>query len=238
MQVMTTHIKKTDCFRVLVLIPAYNEEGSIQQVVEGVAKLPHIDYLVINDGSKDSTSTILKKNNFNHIDLPVNLGLHGAVQLGIKYASENDYDCAIQFDGDGQHKAEYIDKLVDPIKNKECNVVIGSRFVDLRRPTNMRMLGSRLISMAIFLITRKVIKDPTSGMRAYDRSLISLLANNVNFGPEPDTIAYLLMKKQKVIEVQVSMDERTSGVSYLGLTASIKYMARMTISILLIQPFR
>lgn len=235
---MTTQIKRAEYFKVLVLIPAYNEEGSIEQVVKEVAKLPQIDYLVINDGSKDSTSRILKDNNFNHINLPVNLGLHGAVQLGIKYASENDYDCVIQFDGDGQHKAEYIDKLVDPIRKKECNVVIGSRFVELRRPTNMRMLGSRLISMAIFLITRKILKDPTSGMRAYDRSLIQLLANNLNFGPEPDTIAYLLMKNNKVIEVQVAMDERTSGVSYLGLSASIKYMARMIISILLIQPFR
>lgn len=230
--------QKTE-FRTLLIIPAYNEEGSIRNVIQNLTEtVPYIDYVVVNDGSKDATLEILQKFSFNYINLPVNLGLHGAIQTGLRYAQENDYDCVIQFDGDGQHRSEYVPGLIEAIKNDECDVAIGSRYASTAKPHSLRMLGSRLISYAIYAITRTRIKDPTSGMRAYSKQLISLFSHNPNYGPEPDTIAYLILKGKKIKEVQVEMDERTAGVSYLGFSASIKYMIRMLVSITLIQPFR
>ena len=183
-------------------------------------------------------SIILKENNIDHLSLPVNLGLHGAVQAGFKYAFENGYDCAIQFDGDGQHKAIFLKNLVGLIETNQCDVAIGSRFCDKPRPLSIRMAGSRIISLAILFFTKKVVHDPTSGMRAYNRDSIDLMANNPNFGPEPDTIALFLKRGKIVKELQVEMSERESGTSYLGFSSSIKYMLRMVISIMLIQPFR
>lgn len=224
-------------FRTLVIIPAYNEEGSIGSVIESL-RHSGVEFLVVNDGSKDGTLALLKELNVNFLDLPVNIGLHGAVQAGLIYASVKKYDCAIQFDGDGQHRPEYLPVLMRAIEGNECDVAIGSRFVNTKRPASMRMLGSRLISSAIYLLTKKFVSDPTSGMRAYSQSVIDLMAANPNYGPEPDTIAYLIRTGREIKEFHVDMSERTAGVSYLGFTSSIKYMIRMMVSILLIQPFR
>lgn len=193
--------------------------------------------MVVNDGSKDQTLEILKRNHYNYIDSICNLGLFGAVQTGFRYSLENDYDCAIQFDGDGQHLAKYIPLLVDEI-SKGNDIVIGSRFVNEKKPISARMLGSRLISTSIKLVTGKSIKDPTSGFRAYNKSCIKEYALGMNNPPEPDTLVYMLKKGKKVKEVQVQMKDRESGESYLNLTNTVKYMSRMIISIFLIQPFR
>lgn len=223
----------------LLIVPAYNEQDSIERVINNIIhNFPELDYVVINDGSKDNTLQLLQKNSYNYLNLPVNIGLHGAIQAGLKYALDRHYQCTIQYDGDGQHKAEYVKCLYDAILNKECDIAIGSRFIDVARPATIRMTGSRLITFAIKLVTGKTIKDPTSGMRAYNLEVIKLFANSINFGPEPDTVAYMLMQKYKIKEIQVEMDERLAGVSYLGISASIKYMLRMLISIIFIQPFR
>lgn len=223
----------------LLIVPAYNEQDSIERVINNIiTNFPELDYVVINDGSKDATLQILEKNSFNYLNLSVNVGLHGAIQAGLKYASERGYQCAIQYDGDGQHKAEYVKYLAEAVLSQSCDIAIGSRFVDVARPATMRMIGSRLITFAIKLVTGKTIKDPTSGMRAYNTKIISLFANSINYGPEPDTIAYMLMQKYRIKEIQVEMDERLAGVSYLGVSASIKYMLRMLVSIIFIQPFR
>lgn len=223
--------------KVLVIIPAYNEEENIKKTVEDVkVNAPNVDYVVINDGSKDKTLDVLKQNNYNYIDLIQNLGLFGAVQTGLKYALENDYDVAIQFDGDGQHQAKYIERLLSGIDDN--NIVIGSRFVTQKRPFTLRMLGSRLITLAIAIVARKVIKDPTSGMRAYDKETISDYANDINNPPEPDTLAYMKLKGKKIKEVQVEMQDREFGESKFNITHTIKYMSRLFISIFLIQPFR
>ena len=144
---------------------------------------------------------------------------------------------AIQYDGDGQHKAEYIPILVDAIK-QGANIVIGSRFVNKPKPFNLRMIGSRLISLCIKLTTGVTVQDPTSGMRAIDKKLIKEFAFEMNYPPEPDTIAYQLRKGAIIEEIQVEMDERIEGESYLGVINSVKYMMRMLTSILLIQGFR
>ena len=224
--------------KTLVVIPAYNEALNIKKtVIDLKNNAPEVDYVVVNDGSKDNTLEVLEQNNFNYIDSICNLGLFGAVQTGFKLAMKEKYDVVIQFDGDGQHSAKYIDLLVKEIENGN-SIVIGSRFVDEKKPFTARMIGSRLIAGAIKLITGKTIKDPTSGFRAYDKACIRDYATEMNNPPEPDTLVYMLRKNRKIKEVQVQMSEREFGESYLDLVNTIKYMSRMMVSIFLIQPFR
>lgn len=223
--------------KVLLIIPAYNEALNIEKTVEDVKKnAKEVDYVVINDGSKDNTLEVLKKNNYNYIDLIQNLGLFGAVQVGLQYALEKGYDVAIQFDGDGQHQAKYVQSLVDEIDDN--NIVIGSRFVSKKKPFTLRMLGSRFISFAIKIVTWKKITDPTSGMRAYDKETIADYAHDINNPPEPDTLVYMKLKGKKIKEVQVEMNEREFGNSSFNVIHTIKYMTRMMISIFFVQPFR
>ena len=219
--------------KVLVIIPAYNEEESILRVVKNLElSNTGCDYVVINDCSKDSTGKILDENNINHIDLPVNLGLTGAVQTGYKYAYYNDYDAAIQFDGDGQHLPEYIPALVAEIK-KGYDIVIGSRFVDEKKQFSLRMLGSRIITAMIKLPTGATINDPTSGMRIINKILIKDDAFEINRKPEPDTLAFQIKKGFKAKEVQVKMEDRLAGTSiYAGLGNSIKYMLKVLVTII------
>ena len=222
----------------LIIIPAYNEEKNIERVVNMlIENYPQYDYVVVNDCSKDDTKGVCERNKYNYIDLPINLGLAGAVQAGYKYAYEHNYDVAIQYDGDGQHRPEYIESLVQAIADG-ADIAIGSRFVTEKKPWTLRMLGSRMITFFIKLVTKVEVKDPTSGMRAIDQKLIKEFAFNMNYPPEPDTIAYQIKKGAVVKEIQVEMDERIEGESYLNLTNSIKYMSRMIISILFIQYFR
>ena len=210
----------------LIIIPAYNEEGSIENVVNNIIQnYPQYDYVIINDGSRDKTSQICHENHYNIVDLPVNL------------AYEHGYKKAVQFDADGQHLPEYIQGLEEKI-NDGFDLVIGSRFVTEKRPNSLRMLGNILISSAIKLTTGKTIKDPTSGMRMFSEDLIKEFALNINYGPEPDTVSYLIRNGVKVAEAQVRMEDRQAGESYLTLSRSIKYMTQMFVSILIIQNFR
>ena len=224
--------------KTLVVIPAYNEALNIEKTVSDIENnAPGVDYVVINDGSKDNTLEVIRNNHYNHIDGFCNLGLFGAVQTGFKLALEENYDVVIQFDGDGQHSARYISTMVNEIENGS-DIVIGSRFVTEKKPFTARMLGSRLISFAIKVITGKMISDPTSGFRAYNKACIKDYATDMNNPPEPDTLVYMYRKKRKIKEVQVQMQDREFGESYLNLGNTIKYMSRMLISIFLIQPFR
>lgn len=224
--------------KTLVVIPAYNEALNIEKTVHDLEiNAPDVDYVVVNDGSKDNTLEVLKKNHFNYIDGFCNLGLFGAVQTGFKLALKEDYDVVIQFDGDGQHSAKYIEPLVKEIENGN-SIVIGSRFVDEKKPFTARMIGSRFIAGAIKLVTGKTITDPTSGFRAYDKACIKDYALEMNNPPEPDTLVYMIRKQRKIKEIQVQMSEREFGDSYLNLVNTIKYMSRMMVSIFLIQPFR
>ncbi|MDO4623477.1 MAG: glycosyltransferase family 2 protein [Eubacteriales bacterium] len=224
--------------KLLLIIPAYNEEANIEKVVEKIKNEYHeYDYVVINDGSMDHTSEICHSRGYNVIDHPVNLGLAGAFQTGMKYAWKHGYDCAIQFDADGQHRPEFIKGMAEELE-KGHDVVIGSRFVSEKKPFTARMMGSRLIAGAIRLTTGKKLTDPTSGMRLYGRNVIQAFADNMNYGPEPDTISYLLKKGCRIEEVQVTMAEREAGESYLNFGRSVSYMCRMLLSILIIQGFR
>lgn len=225
--------------RLLIIIPAYNEEENIKRVVEDlIQNYPQYDYVVINDGSKDNTAKICRTNHYNLIDLPINLGLAGAFQTGVRYGYEQEYDAVLQYDGDGQHQAQYIEKMLYAMKDQEADIVIGSRFWEKKKPRGLRMLGARILKYTIKFTSGKAIADPTSGMRLINKSVLKEFATQMNYGPEPDTIAYLIRNGAKVVEVQVEMKERIAGESYLNLKNSILYMSRMLVSIVLFQGFR
>lgn len=225
--------------RLLVIIPAYNEEESISSTVDELTStLPGVDYVVVNDGSKDGTERICLEHGYNYVSLPVNSGLTVGFQTGMKYALRNGYDYALQFDADGQHRPEYISKMLDLAVAEDVDIVIGSRFVNKCKEVSARMLGSRIITVAIKLTTGKRVADPTSGMRMFNRKMIECFANDDSLNPEPESISYLMKKGAKVREVQVEMRERQAGESYLNIPKSIAYMARACISILFVQWFR
>ncbi len=221
---------------ILLVIPAYNEAENLQNVIDVLIKeYPQYDYIIVNDGSTDNTVKVCKSKGYTFLDLPINLGLSGAFQAGARYAFYNDYDFIVQFDGDGQHRPEFIESMINEMKKTNADIVIGSRFLEKKGPNNLRMLGSSFIKAALMLTTGKIITDPTSGMRLYNKKLIKRYANNINYRAEPDTIAYLLRCGIKIKEVQVQMEDRSSGVSYLNFFKSIEYMFHMLISILAMQ---
>lgn len=224
--------------KLLIVIPAYNEAENIVRVVQDlIDHYPQYDYVVVNDGSRDRTAALCREHGFRLIDLPVNLGLAGAFQTGLRYAAENGYDCALQFDGDGQHQPRFIAPMLKLLEGG-ADIVIGSRFITVKKPKSLRMLGSYLISWAIRLTTGRAICDPTSGMRMYSRRMLEEFAQNLNYGPEPDTISYLIKNGAVVRELQVEMSPRAGGESYFNFARSVEYMLKMGLSILLIQWFR
>ena len=223
---------------ILVIIPAYNEEMNITFVAENLIRnYPDLDYVIVNDGSQDRTAEICRRHSYHMLDLPVNLGLAGAFQAGMRYACEKGYRYAVQFDGDGQHRAEYIVPMREKM-DEGYDIVIASRFVTEKKPHSMRMLGSRLIAGAIRLTTGQKINDPTSGMRMYNEKMIRIFAKKINYAPEPDTMSLLMRHGAKTAEIQAVMDLRTAGVSYLTPFVAVNYMVRTLISILCIQRFR
>lgn len=220
----------------LVIIPSHNEEKNILNVIKDITDNldSNFSYIVIDDCSEDNTLQLLKDNNIDYIHLPINLGLTGAVQCGYKYAYINNYDAAIQFDGDGQHQARYLPDMIKEIENGN-NIVIGSRFIKGKRKLSLRTIGNMFLSFLIKLKTGKSIKDPTSGMRMIDRKNIYEYANNLNYRPEPDSLVSQIKKGNIVKEVHVTMKEREYGESYLTSPfSSIKYMVKMIVSIIFI----
>lgn len=230
--------------KVLLIIPSYNEEENVlqnyQRIVEYNKKhKTNYDAIVINDGSSDKTEEICIRESIPYISLVHNLGIGGAVQTGYKYALYHDYDIAIQFDGDGQHDVSYVKDIIEPIKQKKANMVIGSRFIDKSsskfQSSKARRIGIQVISFFIKLVTGKKIYDTTSGFRAVDRELIQRFANSypVEY-PEPVSTTEVLKDKYLVEEVAVSMNERENGVSSIRAWKNIYYMFNVVLSILLV----
>ena len=221
----------------LIIIPAYNEAENIERVVNNlIENYPQYDDVIVNDGSTDATRKICAKNNYNLLDLPINVGLSGAIRSGIRYANYHGYDYAVQLDGDGQHDPKYIANMFETMKTDNADIVIGSRFKTVKKPFSLRMLGSNLISFAIRVTTGgKRIEDVTSGMRLFNKKMIKRFGYNMHYSPEPDTLAYLLNCGVKIEEVQVEMHDRIAGVSYLNFKNSIWYMIKMFFSIFVFQ---
>ena len=225
--------------KVLIIIPAYNEEANILQVCKKIKEYDEkLDYVVINDASIDNTLKICKENHLNHIDLIHNLGIGGAVQTGYKYAYQNNYDIAIQFDGDGQHDENYIENLCKPIIEGKCNLCIGSRYLDDTtsgfKSTFMRRLGKDILSYILRITCHKKITDPTSGFRAVDKQIIQLFANDYPTDyPEPESIVTILKQGYKVEEIPVNMKERMGGKSSIRIWKSVHYMIKVSLAIII-----
>jgi len=223
--------------KVLIIIPAYNEADNIAQVVERMREeAPWCDYLVVNDGSTDRTLAICEQENFYHLDLSINMGIGGAVQAGYIYAYKNNYDIAVQMDGDGQHDVAYLDKLLEPILADQADVVIGSRFLEKEgfQTTASRRMGINILSALIRITTGKRIKDVTSGYRAVNRRFIEIYSKDYPMDyPEPEAIVSAMMHLGRVREVPVQMRAREGGVSSITFKKSVYYMIKVTLAILI-----
>ena len=222
--------------RLLIIIPAYNEAENIERVADNlIANYPQYDYVIINDGSTDDTRKVCSRRGYNLLDLPVNVGLSGAIKSGMRYANYYGYDYVLQLDGDGQHDPVYIEDMLREMDETDCDIVIGSRFKTRRKPITARMMGSILITAAIRITTGKHIGDVTSGMRLFNKRMIKRFGYDIHYSPEPDTLAYLLNCGVHIREVQVEMHDRIAGTSYLNLWNSAWYMIKMMFSILIFQ---
>lgn len=225
--------------KVILIIPAYNEEENILNTCNKIKEFSEeLDFIVINDGSKDNTLKILQENNINHINLIKNLGIGGAVQTGYKYAYENGYDIAIQFDGDGQHDVNYVPNICMPIIKGGADMVIGTRYLDKSesqfQSTFMRRFGSKIICTLIKLTTKTKVTDPTSGFRAVNKKIIEVFSNEYPSDyPEPESIVNITNLGYKVTEVPVSMNEREGGKSSINIWKSAYYMIKVSLAIII-----
>ena len=237
-------MKKDYEMKVLLIVPSYNEEDNVlsnyKKIIDYNKKHnTNYDVIVINDGSKDKTEEICIENDIPHISLVHNLGIGGAVQTGYKYAYENDYDVAVQFDGDGQHDVRYVKDIVKPIKENKADMVIGSRFIDKSssnfKSSKARRIGITLISFFIKLITGKKIYDTTSGFRAANKKVVERFVNNypVEY-PEPVSTTEVLRLGYNVEEIPVSMNERENGVSSIKAWKNVYYMVNVILSIVIL----
>jgi len=223
--------------KTLIVVPAYNEEKSIENVLKSIKEeCSFCDVVVVNDGSGDATAKIAERNGVVVISVPYNLGIGGAVQTGLLYAQKNGYDIALQLDADGQHKADEVYKLINTLEKDHSDMVLGSRFKDKNdyHSTFMRRLGNMIFSSLIAMVTRQFFTDSTSGFRAFNRRAINFLATNypTDF-PEPESLVILKKHGFKILEVPVSMEERQGGQSSVTKFKAVYFMISISIAILI-----
>lgn len=221
----------------IIIIPAYNEEENIERTVNAIQKSAQgFDYVIINDCSIDNTRKICEEKGFNIVNLPINLGIGGAVQTGYKYAYENGYDVAVQVDGDGQHDPEFLNTMAKYLVEHQVDMVIGSRFIEKKgfQSSITRRMGIKFFSGLIKILTGKTITDPTSGLRMIGRNVMEIFSRDYPRDyPEPESIVAVLRKNMKIEEIPVVMLERQGGVSSISPKKSIYYMIKVTLAILI-----
>ncbi len=221
----------------LVIIPAYNEGGSILRAVEDIkTHAPGFDYIVINDCSTDDTLEVCRKHGLNYVNLSVNLGIGGAVQTGYLYGCQYGYDLAVQFDGDGQHDGAYLERMAEELLRTGSDMIIGSRFIEKEgfQSSGLRRVGIRYFSALIRLLTGKRVTDPTSGMRMVNRDVMELYARSYPKDyPEPESVTAILRMGKKVTEIPVVMKKREEGTSSIGGVKSVYYMIKVTLAVLM-----
>lgn len=222
--------------KTLIIIPAYNEEGNIEKVVNNlVNNFPQYDYLVINDGSTDRTKYLCEKNSYHVVNLVVNMGIGGAVQTGYRYAKENNYDVAVQIDGDGQHDVSYLQEMLMHVENGEADVVIGSRFVEKEgfQSSKVRRVGIGFLSALGKILTGVHVKDITSGYRVVNAKFINIFADDYPTDyPEPEAMVITAVYGGKVMEYPVVMKEREFGTSSITFKKSCYYMCKVTLAMI------
>lgn len=221
----------------LVIIPAFNEEGNLEKTIKDIKdNAPDFDYVIINDCSTDKTLEMCRRHGFSYLNLPVNLGIGGAVQTGYRYAYYHGYDIAVQFDGDGQHSASHLEDMVTTLIDTESDMVIGSRFIEKEgfQSSGLRRIGIKYFTGLIKLLTGKKITDPTSGMRMVNKKLLEKFTDEYPKDyPEPESVVMILSEKYKVTEIPVVMNEREEGVSSISLKNSVYYMIKVSFAILI-----
>lgn len=221
----------------LIIIPAYNEAENIEKVVNNlIENYPQYDYVIVNDGSRDDTEKICLRNHYRLLNLPINLGIGGAVQTGYCYARDNDYDLAVQIDGDGQHDVSFLDDMIRIITDGKADLVIGSRFVEKEgfQSSHLRRVGIKFLSSLAFLLTGVRVKDITSGYRVVNRRFIEVFADDYPSDyPEPEAIVIAAVHGGKIQEYPVVMRERENGESSITLKKSVYYMIKVTLAMLI-----
>jgi len=229
--------EKGNAMRCLIIIPAYNEAGNIEKVVNNLIKnYPQYDYVIVNDGSTDNTKEICRKNHYQVLNLPINVGIGGAVQAGYRYARDNGYDAAVQIDGDGQHDVAFLEGMLKVIGEGRADAVIGSRFVEKEgfQSSHLRRVGIRILSIWARILTRVKVKDITSGYRVVNRKFIQIFAEDYPSDyPEPEAMIIIAVHGGKVMEYPVVMLERESGESSITFKKSIYYMCKVTLAMLI-----
>lgn len=221
----------------LVIIPAFNEEGNLDKTIRDIQEnAPDFDYVIINDCSTDRTLELCRERGYSYLNLPVNLGIGGAVQTGYRYAYFHGYDVAVQFDGDGQHSARFLEEMVAKMEETGSDMVIGSRFIEKEgfQSSALRRVGIQYFTVLIRILTGKTITDPTSGMRMINRRLLRKFTDDYPKDyPEPESVVTILSEKFKVTEMPVLMNEREEGVSSISMGKSIYYMIKVSFAILI-----
>ena len=221
----------------IIVIPAYNEEGNLEKTVRDIREnAPDFDYVIVNDCSTDNTLGMCREKGFSYLNLPVNLGIGGAVQTGYRYAYYHGYDLAVQFDGVGQHSAKFLAQMAKVLEETESDMVIGSRFIEKEgfQSSGLRRIGIRYFSLLIKLLTGKTVTDPTSGMRMINRKLLKKFTNEYPKDyPEPESVVTVLSEKHKVTEIPVVMNEREEGISSISLRNSVYYMIKLSFAVVI-----
>lgn len=221
----------------LIIIPAYNEAESIEKVVNNlIENYPQYDYIIINDGSTDATEEICIRNHYHVLNLPINMGIGGAVQTGYCYARDKGYEVAVQIDGDGQHDVSFLSEMLKLIEGGQANIVIGSRFVSKEgfQSSQLRRIGIRFLSSLGWLLTGNKVRDITSGYRVVDRTFIRIFSQDYPADyPEPEAMVIAAVYGGRIVEYPVVMKERESGVSSITLKKSIYYMCKVTLAMMI-----
>ena len=235
-------MKPVSSTRILVVVPCYNEETNIRAVVNELLEVRELngydlDVLVVNDCSTDESIQEIRKLPCYHLNLPINLGIGGAMHGGYKYAYRNGYDIAVQVDGDGQHPASELPKLIEPLLTDEADVVIGSRFLNRQgfQSTFIRRLGIQYFRWLNQVLIGKVIHDSTSGFRAFNRRTIAIADQYYpDEYPEPEAIVQFGLHGLRLHEVPVQMRARQGGVSSINTSRAIYYMVKVTLGTLFV----
>jgi glycosyltransferase involved in cell wall biosynthesis len=221
--------------RKAAIVPAYNEEGSIAEVV---AEIRHasldFDVIVVDDGSTDSTAELAQAAGARVLRLPYNLGIGAAVQTGLKYAADEDYDVAVQIDGDGQHDPAELALLLAPVLSRDADIAVGTRFAGPRRyrASLSRRIGIVLFAAVVSVIVRQKVTDTTSGFRAMNRRGISLFASDYPHDyPEVEATVLVYRHGLRMVEVPVAMRRRETGRSSITAFRSLYYMGKVSLAL-------
>lgn len=223
--------------KTLIIIPAYNEGDNIEKVVDNlIVHFPQYDYVIINDGSTDHTKKVCHGRGYEVLNLPINMGIGGAVQTGYRYARDNDYDIAVQIDGDGQHDVGFLDEMIRYMEEERADCVIGSRFVEKEgfQSSGMRRIGIRFLSLLGLILTGVRVKDITSGYRLVNRRFIGIFAEDYPADyPEPEAMVIAAVHGGRIREYPVVMRDRENGISSITLKKSVYYMVKVTLAMLI-----